>query len=308
MYSQETKNILQKILCCPQCRQSLEFREGEMRCLRGHFYQIIDGIMIFRQVDLASDVSLSLRSWDKTHQKFVDNIGLTEGEKNSPYVKSYQRYTEKFFNFQPGSLFLDIGCGIAYNSFFVAQKGITTVNVDISLNALKGSQEYFSKNGREGLFICADILNLPFRHDSFDFIFSSMSLEYFENTEEAVENISKLIKKDGRMFAVVPVFSFSTIYYQLSGNIIDVPVIKPFLKFIHIKLLRGRFLKHGYDKTLRVSFLRKIFNKCFREVELGFFEVDYELAFLKNKFLERNIRKILKHRLFWPLVYIFAKK
>lgn len=309
MYKEKAIQTIEAFFCCPVCKQSLVFSPSELCCSSGHAYKIINDIIVFEEISSKNDVALSKKSWEKNFSRFLDDPSQLLEEEKNPYVKSYDYYTAKFFDSsQKDKLCLDVGCGIALNSLLLANKGIMTINTDISLNALNVSRNLFANQGLEAIFVCANTLNLPFKKESFDFVFSGMSLEYFEDTDGAVNQLSDLIKSSGSIFAILPIISLATLYYQLSGNIWDLPIIKQLSRWIHLQVFKGRLLKHGYDKTFSTGAVKKIFQKYFSHVEINFFTVDYELKFLKYTWLIKLVRKLLKYRPFWPLVFIYAKK
>ena len=87
------------------------------------------------------------------------------------------------FSKNPGSAILEIGCGRSGDALFFARRGFAVMAIDISRVALKEMQ-----NERyEIKTICLVQSNisqgLPFSDNSFDAIYSRLSLHYFQDAE-----------------------------------------------------------------------------------------------------------------------------
>lgn len=98
---------------------------------------------------------------------------------------------------------LDIGCGTGNHSSYLANEGFDVTGIDVSEEAIKIAK---SKNESQSIdFICRDltkdITNLP---NNFKFAFEWEVLHHvFPDKREAyLQNISKLLSKGGKYFAV----------------------------------------------------------------------------------------------------------
>ncbi len=97
---------------------------------------------------------------------------------------------------------LDIGCG---GGFFLkeAEKFLECIGIDFSLVALKQAK----KNCNSKL-VLTSALNLPFKDNSFDFVSCLGSLEHFINLNKALNEINRVLKKDGKINIYVPNSNF----------------------------------------------------------------------------------------------------
>jgi ubiquinone/menaquinone biosynthesis C-methylase UbiE len=152
------------------------------------------------------------------------------------------------------ALILDCGCG--FGSFYNLTKDLNTIYLDISLNLLK---KFNIKTNK----ICGDILNLPFKDNSFDLILCINVLEHVDY-KKALSKIRRVLKKEGTCIVVVvnknsiineELFTDWKIYHQPLG-IEDFEGIEglyiaywktfyfvhPIFKILPTKVL-GRFLK-----------------------------------------------------------------
>jgi hypothetical protein len=93
------------------------------------------------------------------------------------------------------------------------------------------------------------------------------------------------------------------------GNLPVIPGLFQLAKFIHHDVLKGRFAMYGYEKSFPVTTIKKIFEKSgLVKVDAGFYETYYDIKMFKSVFLKEVCRKLLKHRLFWPMIYVNGEK
>ncbi len=117
-------------------------------------------------------------------------------------------------NLKLGARVLDIG---AYHGSFPLEAcpGCMVVRVDL----------HAPPAGIYPGFVRADAGRLPFRDASFDAIISNHSLEHIDQLKPAIQEIGRVVRKDGSLFVAVPEAStftdrlFRWIYQEESGHI-----------------------------------------------------------------------------------------
>lgn len=299
-------NKLPNIFCCPNCRQDIEQSGDFFRCpdcLKE--YKIIDGIPVFLTKKKEEfDIELAFNKWHRFYENFdwEKERGKYEAL-NLPYIYQHFDFPKK------GTLFLELGAGPSFLSFDMAKKGIKVFCVDFDFDILKIAKEYFQKHKIDGIFVCADILNLPFKSNVFDFSFGGGVIEHSKNLEKSVRGIFRVTKINGYTFQTVPMLSFFTFFFNLRyGTIPHWPVLKQIFYFIHIKILRARHMKYGYEESFTTGFLQKIFKKSgFCNIKTGFYDYN-QTVFKKNKFLSKIFYKILRGKFFGDVAFIKAYK
>ncbi len=97
---------------------------------------------------------------------------------------------------------LDIGCGSGRFSYALKKLGCLKVTgVDCGREGLKIAGTIAKKSGVKGLFFKkADILSLPFRDNSFDFIFCNGALHHTENLEQGIREMVRVAKPRAKMW------------------------------------------------------------------------------------------------------------
>jgi SAM-dependent methyltransferase len=98
-----------------------------------------------------------------------------------------------------GSRVLDAGCGAGFSAlafFGAALDEIQYVGVDIS-RAIEHAERNFRERHRRGEFIQDSITALPFRHRSFDFIFTPGVLHHTDSIAKSLTCLSDLLVPGG---------------------------------------------------------------------------------------------------------------
>ena len=131
------------------------------------------------------------------------------------YVHGYSEYEANRLNAQAdsladllhgdsiwdeGSLILEAGCGIGAQTKIIAPKNRESkfVSIDISPESLTQAKKVAdSKNIDNVVFQEADIFDLPFGNQYFDHIFLSYVLEHIPNPIKALNNLKRVLKKNG---------------------------------------------------------------------------------------------------------------
>ena len=140
-------------------------------------------------------------------------------------------YQLKFFK---NKKILDIGCGSGRFTLAFAKLGAKlSVGVDLGNDGLKIGKLIAKKNKIRNIkFYKSDVLKLPFKDNSFDFIFCKGVLHHTGNTFQGLSELKRVLKKNSNAF----------IYLYGSGGI--------FWKTR--KLMRKVMKKIPYDYTIRV--------------------------------------------------------
>lgn len=94
-----------------------------------------------------------------------------------------------------GQVILDAGCGTGIFTLDILSKGPNVIGLDISLPMLIRAGKKLK--GYPFLMVSADMLNLPFRKDSFDKVVSITALEFIEDAEGAVKELFRVTRRGG---------------------------------------------------------------------------------------------------------------
>lgn len=97
---------------------------------------------------------------------------------------------------------LDLGCGLGRHSLLFAQNGFKVTAVDISDYAVKQVRESSDRLELNIRTLVSDMANLPFRENSFDCIFSYLTISHTdtEGFSKILSDIKRILKPDGEIY------------------------------------------------------------------------------------------------------------
>lgn len=162
------------------------------------------------------------------------------------------------------STVLDVGCASGWFLSEIAKKfrKAECFGVDIYDNAIAYGKKMYPKM----YFKKADAHKLPFKKESFDLIICTEVLEHMGNPETALQEIKRVLKKDGR--AIIELDSgsllFSVVWYfwRLSrGGVwkdahlhsFNVPKLEKMLKRVGFKIINKRQFNLGMAMVFSVE-------------------------------------------------------
>jgi SAM-dependent methyltransferase len=97
---------------------------------------------------------------------------------------------------------LDVGCGTGLNQSVLKEFGAVT-SLDSSPEALD-----FSRSRGVDNLICGSAEEMPFAPESFDVITALDVLEHVDNDNLALQQIARVLGRDGLLFITVPAYGF----------------------------------------------------------------------------------------------------
>ncbi len=100
---------------------------------------------------------------------------------------------------------LEVGCGSARLSRFLAAARFQVAGVDYEMGALRYAREAFVGSGLDGDLVRADVNRLPFRTGSFDAVLSTGLLEHFLDPYPIVLEMVRVLRPGGVFYSdIVP--------------------------------------------------------------------------------------------------------
>ncbi len=187
------------ILACPVCKGDLHLDQsspldegiesGALQCANAHTFPIVRGLPRFVSSDgYASNFGFEWNLHDKTQ---LDTTTRHESEATLIEKTGFQPDDLK------GKLVLDVGCGMGRFSEVASRWGATVVGIDLT-SAVDAA--YGNLMDRSNVHLAqADVFKLPFRDETFDFIFSIGVLHHTPDTRAAFSELPRLLKPGGRI-------------------------------------------------------------------------------------------------------------
>lgn len=243
------KKRLLNFINCPVCKKSLalkvfeenneEVKEGWLSCSCSQFFPIIESIPRILIGDLRTIIYEQFPDFFLKYKDFLPNEELDQRTKKNSLKKKkisesfgyeWQKFPEMLkeweenfnFYFKPltsldllkGKIILEAGCGKGRHSYYSAKIAKEIIAIDLS--PAIDVAFYNNKNASNVYFIQADIYNLPFRENSFDFIFSLGVLDHLPEPEQGFKKLTKLLKnKAGILVYVYRKYPKNTFHFYI---------------------------------------------------------------------------------------------
>lgn len=100
---------------------------------------------------------------------------------------------------------LDQGCGAGQYSIYINKMGFPVIGIDLSEKALKIAEKNKKRYKCNKLnFSKQDIRDTKFKDNQFDIIISAGIIEHFPETQQALKETSRILKKGGFLLIHVP--------------------------------------------------------------------------------------------------------
>jgi SAM-dependent methyltransferase len=128
---------------------------------------------------------------------------------------------------------------------WAAHRGAVPFGIDISEPTVVQARAAFSRGAGALRAATADVRALPFRDGSFDAVYSMGTIEHFDETEQAVAEMARVLKPGGRAIIGVP-------------NRHD-PFLRPLLATV---LQAAGLYAYGYEKSYSRRALRRMLERA----------------------------------------------
>jgi SAM-dependent methyltransferase len=166
---------------CPKCKKILLEEKKKIKCENcGCLYQFINNVPIFlEQANSFHNILYDSRK-DSKLKKIYKKITFSHTYKTR---KSRNRIVNFLRNHQEKKIIINIGAGNTnYNK--------KVINIDIEIHP--------------NIDLIADSKLLPFKNESVDIIISQAVLEHTPDSVENIDEMHRVLKKDGLIFCEVP--------------------------------------------------------------------------------------------------------
>ncbi len=100
---------------------------------------------------------------------------------------------------------IEVGCGSARLSCFLASLGYNTTCLDYSENALTVAKKNYYLTNNHGKFIVGDVRDMPLENDTYDVVLSTGLLEHFNDPKIVINEMVRILKPGGIFYSdIVP--------------------------------------------------------------------------------------------------------
>jgi len=262
--------------------------------------------------ELSREEKLSKQRWEGLYDFGIEELKRQRDVFDRDKLNDHLKFILPSFNFGRETIYLEIGCGPAHiGDYLQAERGCQFIGLDFNYQALVVLKAYFEEKGyKDYLLIHADIKDIPLKDKSVDFIYGGGVIEHTKNTGVVLRELSRVLKTGGVSFNTVPAFNFFwlTRFYK---SIPNVPVLRPVLDFVHLKLLRGKVLgrNFGYELSFTLEGVKKLHREAgFAKVAAGPFAFHPNPEKLKPAFLGAVYFGLSHSAWFCPFCFVKARK
>lgn len=149
---------------------------------------------------------------------------------------------------------LEVGCGdgLVTKTLFEGKKGYIDVGIDLDSNELRRAKN----TGMYKKLLKKDICHSTFTSESFNTVYANGVLEHIPDLHRALTEISRLLKKNGRLITTSPIVTYTNLLlYQRLFARLHLPKLAEaygnFInnKFVHRHLLSVKSWKKLFDQV-----------------------------------------------------------
>jgi ubiquinone/menaquinone biosynthesis C-methylase UbiE len=188
---------------CPSCRESLSRNGDSFTCSRcGRVYPLKAGTVDFLTSLPLSDIQRVVQKTFDTIAPSYDNAIVRLVESLScPWI-AYTAKLEAFMQNAGGKVILDVGCGTSFPVGSFIPPNSIYLGLDISLEMLGHAKSLLGDNVNVALWN-VDAERIPLPDNCVDLCLALMAFNVFPNPREAVEEIRRVLKRDGGIYGTV---------------------------------------------------------------------------------------------------------
>ena len=184
------------MLSCIECSSDFCSCEGKLVCKQGHEFPIKNNVPEILPNNYISDLKKTASIYGKLWRKDVENLNYESS------LDWHLKEVQKVLPFQivKGKVGLEIGCGYGLDSITMAQDNPNTHIFSVDLSEGVFLAEKLKHNLKNISFIRASATKLPFRDNTFDFVYSYGVLHHVPNSLEGFCEMVRVLKPRARFF------------------------------------------------------------------------------------------------------------
>ena len=108
-------------------------------------------------------------------------------------------YVLNFLDLKSGDKLLDVGCGSGLFSSLASAAGAEVTGIDASEKLIEEAK----RRTNSADFLTGEMEELPFDHNTFDFVCGFNSFQYAANVKNALDEAGRVLKKNGKIVVMI---------------------------------------------------------------------------------------------------------
>lgn len=239
------KEVAERIVC-PRCRNTVRFEDVRIICeMCRSSFPIIEGVPMLVPDSSEDESSVTAERFGYEWKKFDENYDIYEDQ----FLDWIYPVERDFFK---DKVILDAGCGKGKHAVIAEGFGAKAVAaVDYGRGSIESARKYIpqhAKHPEKIQLIRADIRRLPFKPETFDYIYSIGVLHHLPSPKEGFLKLVSLLKPGGSMSVWV---------YGYEGTSLIRYTVEPVRKYVTSRMPEGVLLTISWFITLPVYVVTK---------------------------------------------------
>lgn len=189
------------------------------------------------------------------------------------------------FDKHEGKKILEIGVGMGTDIKQYAKNGAECYGIDLTEGAIKQTRKHLESYGLKANLQVMDAENLEFEDDFFDLVCSFGVLHHTPNTQEAIDEIYRVLKPNGKV--IVLLYSKSWQHYLIRVGVAGIGGRELFRMSMQ-ELINKYSEAYGFSPLTKLYHkreIKKMFSK-FKYIEIKHFH--YKNNFFQTRYLQGN--------------------
>ncbi len=275
----EKKHNFISLLSCPKCHSDLSHTSDNFTCVKcKSSYANDHGIPNFLPVLDAN-------------KQYQENIWTGKTYKVDPENHIFTTIQERFSNkliksLRPDGNVLDVGCFIGEKLWQVNRTiNYVGVGIDISVPSLVDAKaiDIYGNN-----FIAADLEQLPFKDNSFDFVMIFDVIEHLSDQPKGFSEVARILKPGGRFLLHIPIKDNKYSFFWFKRKLFPEAALQEYLDVGHAdaRMLTSTQIKE-YLTVNKMFVLKEVF---YNGMLVHFFDREFTkiIAMLMSKILGKS--------------------
>lgn len=184
---------------------------------------------------------------------------------------------------QRGRRVLDVGCGAGIDLVRFLQAGARGVGIDVAPTAIALARRNVAQRGLAADLLVADGDRLPFRDDSFDYVFAHGVVQYTAEPQRLVDECRRVLRPGGvvsfQVYNRISWLSAMSAVTKVDLEHVDAPVLRTYSHrefaslltgFRDVRLLTERFpVRSRLHKGWKAALFNGVFVRTFNALPRG---------------------------------------
>lgn len=277
------EKVLLDKLACPGCQGILSFYQEKLSCQKCHHdFEIRNNLIDFSPEKFLNFNEPKTASWKRTEIERFEDLESYQELMSRPYFLYLKSQIKKrLFKFGlKGKSILEVGAGQSIFSLVFDNSNLVVLT-DINKRLL-------GQNEGSRFLVVADAEHLPFKDNSFDFVYTVGLIHHLPNQAMGLKELKRVVSSSGQIFISEPTKWSLNLFYYLGRQLL-------------IKIFGSRFLKKligcgtPYESFIDLAKVNYVFKdwelkkKCFLPFRLPPFKaldrMSWPVSF--SRFLEK---------------------